>query len=164
MRIDKQMPVASVAWYKLADLIARGEREKALSVYRLLSHSLDDKAYALQLEGDVLLALEDPRSKEKYFQAASLYKTEKRWVDAVAVTEHLLAQHAQDPALLLMAVYCYAVLDVQTKAAEHFASFNTVLKTRDIAPDFFTEELELLKKLANQKPWLAKLLDPSRRS
>lgn len=161
MRIDKQVPVASVAWYKLADLIARGEREKALSVYRLLSHSLDDRAYALQLEGDVLLALEDPRSKEKYFQAASLYKSEKRWVDAVSVTEHLLAQYADDPVLLLLAVYCYAVLDVQPKATEYFAAFSKAIKTRDIAPDFFTEELEMIKKMAGQKHWLTKMLGPS---
>lgn len=159
MRLDKQVPVASIAWYKLADLIARGEREKALNVYRLLAHSFDDKAYALQLEGDVLLALEDPRSKEKYFQAATLYKQEQRWVDAVALGEHLLAQHAQDPALLLFAVYCYAVLDVRDKVSEYFDQFKKVVKKGDIAVDLFTEELDLLKKLAKQKPWLISLLD-----
>lgn len=158
MQIDKQTPVASVAWYKLADLISRGEREKALSVYRLLAHSFDDKAYALQLEGDVLFALEDPRSKEKYFQAATLYKAEKRWVDAVALGEHLLAQHPTDPSLLIFAVYCYSVLDVEAKAAEYYLSFVEIIKNRGIAPDFFIEELELLTVLAQQKRWLAQVL------
>jgi tetratricopeptide (TPR) repeat protein len=159
MRLDKQVPVASVAWYKLADLIARGEREKALNVYRLLAHSFDDKAYALQLEGDVLLALEDPRAKDKYYQAATLYKKEKRWVDAVALGEHLLAQHPEDPLALLFAVYCYAVLDVRAKVTEYFDQFKVVIKSRGIAEDFFTEELELLNALAKQKNWLAVLLD-----
>lgn len=158
MRMDKQAPVASVAWYKLADLITRGEREKALSVYRLLAHSFDDKAYALQLEGDVLYALDDPRSKEKYFQAATLYKEEKRWVDAVALTEHLIALHPEDPALHLFAVYCYAVLDIQAKAADRYNCFKKLLNGRDIAPDFFSEEIELLKRLGAQKNWLLTLL------
>ena len=158
MRLDKQVPVASVAWYKLADLIARGEREKALSVYRLLAHSFDDKAYALQLEGDVLFALEDVRSKDKYFQAATLYKAEKRWVDAVAVAEHMLAQHADDPSLLLFTVYCYAALDVPIKAAYYFDAFTKSIKKRNISVDFFTEELELLQNLAKQKVWLTELL------
>lgn len=158
MQIDKQTPVASVAWYKLADLISRGEREKALSVYRLLAHSFDDKAYALQLEGDVLLALDDPRSKEKYFQAATLYKAEKRWVDAVALCEHLLAQQPDDPALLIFAIYCYSVLDIEHKAAEYYTSFAKIITTRGIAPDFFIEELEILNALAQKKPWLAEVL------
>lgn len=158
MRLGKQVPVASVAWYKLADLIARGEREKALSVYRLLAHSFDDKAYALQLEGDVLLALADPRAKEKYFQAATLYKAEKRWVDAVALAEHLLAQHSEDSFLLLFAVYCYAALDVPPKAAHYFESFTKTIKNQNISIESFAEELELLRLLAKQKKWLAGLL------
>jgi tetratricopeptide (TPR) repeat protein len=158
MRLDKQVLVASVAWYKLADLIARGEREKALSVYRLLAHSFDDKAYALQLEGDVLFALEDVRSKEKYFQAATLYKAEKRWVDAVALAEHMIAQHSQDPLLFLFAVYCYAALDVPDKAVYYFDAFTKSIKNCNISIDFFSEELALLKNLAKQKTWLIQLL------
>ena len=56
----------SLAWFKLADLIARGEREKALNVFRLLSHSLQDRAYSLQLEGDLLWYLDDKNFTEKY--------------------------------------------------------------------------------------------------
>ena len=33
--------------------VARKEKERALGVYRLLSHSFDDLAFARQLEGDI---------------------------------------------------------------------------------------------------------------
>ena len=158
MEYERKQEHASVAWYKLADLIARGEREKALSVYRLLAHSLDDKAYALQLEGDVLSALDDPRAKEKYFQAATLYKTEKRWADAAALSEHLLALHPKDPIFLLFAVYCYAVLEVESKVRQHYTSFVENITSREITTDSFIEELTALQALAQQRPWLASVL------
>ena len=49
----------NVAWFKLAECVARGEKEKALGVYRLLVHSLDEPAFIRQLEGDLLLAFKD---------------------------------------------------------------------------------------------------------
>jgi hypothetical protein len=48
---------ACVAWFKLADLITRKEKEKALNLYRLLSHSFEDRAYALQVEEKTRLLL-----------------------------------------------------------------------------------------------------------
>lgn len=158
MTIDRQGAVASIAWYKLADLIARGEREKALSVYRLLSHSFDDRAYALQLEGDILWALDDPRSRDRYYRAAVLYKDDKRLVDAAALAEHLLAQHPKDAAILLFAVYCYVGLDVKDRSQRLFELFKQSIKERGIALDFFAEELTELKKLAHGRPWINELL------
>jgi hypothetical protein len=158
MIMDKQGPVTSVAWYKLADLITRGEREKVLSVYRLLAHSLEDRAYALQLEGDILLALDDPRSKDKYFQAATLYKNDKRWVDAVALSEHLIDRHPKDPALRLFAAYCYAVLDMQQKTDLHYDLFKKLRLELNLNLELFTEELALFRSLQVQKPWLARVI------
>jgi len=96
----KKATDASIAWYKLADLIAKHEREKALNVYRLLSHSFDDKAYALQLEGDILLGLEDAQAVEKYKQAAFLYSKESRWINAICVCEHLVQVQAENADLM----------------------------------------------------------------
>lgn len=79
-----------VAWFKLAELVSRGEKEKALNLYRLISYSFSDKAYVLQVEGDILWSLEDNGALEKYRQAAYLYKKEKKLVSATAVYEHLL--------------------------------------------------------------------------
>ena len=101
----------SVAWYKLATLIARREREKALSVYRLLSHSFQDKAYALQLEGDILNSLDDQGAHDKYKQAAFLYKKEKRWIDAVAVCNHLLTLDPYNPEMLATSLSLYILAE-----------------------------------------------------
>jgi tetratricopeptide (TPR) repeat protein len=110
----------SLAWFKLADLIARGEREKALSVFRLLSHSLSDRAYALQLEGDILWYFDDRNAPEKYKQAAFLYQREKRWVDAIAIYEHLLVQEPDSYEVLAMLVIFYTVIDWQEKFYERY--------------------------------------------
>ena len=42
--------VYSVAWFKLAEFVTRKEKERAFGVYRLLSHSIADRAFAAQLE------------------------------------------------------------------------------------------------------------------
>lgn len=108
---QNNMSNTSIAWFKLADLIARKEREKALSVYRLLSHSLQDRAYALQLEGDVLWSLDDHGALERYKQAAYLYQRDKRWVEAIAIYEHLLTIESGDNEVLATLIPCYAMAD-----------------------------------------------------
>ncbi|MFA6263533.1 MAG: hypothetical protein WCW33_03870 [Candidatus Babeliales bacterium] len=110
----------SLAWFKLADLIARGEREKALNVFRLLAHSLQDRAYVLQLEGDILWYLDDKNSAEKYKQAAFLYQREKRWVDAIAVYEHLLTQTPDSYEILASLLIFYAMIDWQDKFHDRY--------------------------------------------
>ncbi len=57
----KQVPSGkyTIAWFKLAECVSRGEKERALGVYRLLSHSLDDSALVCQLEGDIFLSFND---------------------------------------------------------------------------------------------------------
>ncbi len=122
----------SLAWFKLADLIARGEREKALSVFRLLSHSLPDRAYALQLEGDILWFLEDKNSTEKYKQAAFLYQREKRWVDAIAVYEHLLTQESDSYDILSALLIFYAMIDWQEKFHERYHQLVALFNNRTI--------------------------------
>lgn len=80
----------SVAWFKLADCIARGEKERAIGVFRLLSHSLDDNALAQQLYGDILLSFNDKfAAQERYLKAAEMYQEDERLLEAAAVYEHL---------------------------------------------------------------------------
>ena len=43
----------TIAWFKIAECVSRGEKERALGVYRLLSHSFNDDAIARQLEADI---------------------------------------------------------------------------------------------------------------
>ncbi len=147
----------SVAWFKLADLIARGEREKALSVFRLLSHSFSDKAYVLQVEGDMLWFMEDEQACfEKYKQAAFLYQKEKRWVDAVAVYEHLRTMRptAIEPLTALLALY--ALLDWPERCQERFANLLTLFKQRLIdAPQLEKVLHDIIEIKMNQgsTPW-----------
>ena len=120
----------TIAWFKLAECIARGEREKAYGVYRLLSHSLTDQAYACQLEGDLLRCFEDPRAWNKYNQALKIYYQERRWHEAAGIGEQLktlgiLSMPQQEMLIevhkqLVNSVYvAQLLLDLAVSYAEH---------------------------------------------
>ena len=81
----------NVAWFKLADFIAKGEKERALSIHRLLMHSVQDVAIAYQLEGDILLAFDDDAALDRYHVAANLYKKAGKMKQAISVYEHVSA-------------------------------------------------------------------------
>jgi hypothetical protein len=80
---------SSIAWFKLAELVARKEKERALYMFRLLSHSLSEKALVTQLEADILLAFGDERALSVYLQAASLFEQNEDVVMAKAIYEHV---------------------------------------------------------------------------
>ncbi len=122
---------SSVAWFKLADLVMRKEREKAMNVYRLLSHSFDDRAYALQVEGDLLWHFEDKKYFKKYEEAALLYQKERRWLSAVAVYEHIneLAPSVQ---YLMMLFRYYVLLKRADKCEQSFISIKKSLENKEI--------------------------------
>ncbi len=102
---------SSVAWFKIANLIERREREKALSIYKLMVHSLPDRAYALQLEGDILLSFGDKTGAcEKYMQAALLYRDSKQWLDAASVYEHIRLLNKENSEAFIYLLACYAQL------------------------------------------------------
>lgn len=79
----------TVAWFKLAECVAKGEKEKAFGVCKLLQYSFDDAAYALQLEADLLYAFQDVQALDKYEQAAQIYFTQQRYKEAAALYEDL---------------------------------------------------------------------------
>jgi hypothetical protein len=64
----------SLAWFKLADVAARGEKERTLSIYRLLVHSINHDALSAQLEGDILHGFQDVSAVQSYLKAAILYQ------------------------------------------------------------------------------------------
>ncbi len=81
----------NIAWFKLAECISRREKERALGVYRLLSHSFDNTAVVHQLEGDIMLAFnEQEKAVEKYAQAAQIYEQQGQLVQAIAVYDHII--------------------------------------------------------------------------
>lgn len=97
----------SVAWFKLAECVAKGEKEKAFGVYRLLRHSLEDQAYAYQLEGDLLEAFNDERAVEKYHHAAKLYAMSNRYKEAAALYEYLIQLIPQSELVITSLVDLY---------------------------------------------------------
>lgn len=141
---------SSVAWFKIANLIERREREKALSVYKLMSHSLQDRAYALQLEGDILWYFEEvSEACLKYLQSAFLYRNAKRWLDAVSLYEQVSLIHPNNCDALIYSVPCYAQLSWPQKFERQLeAIHNFVLQNS-------TDEkmiINLIKSLAEVSP------------
>ncbi len=139
MEPQQSLRERSLAWFKIADLIARGEREKALSVFRLLSHSLADQAYVLQLEADILWHMDDKGAVDKYRQAAFLYHKEKRLVDAIAIYEHLLMLEPDSYDHLSVVLVFYALLDWPERFAGCYQRLEELFKTSII------DELQLEK-------------------
>jgi tetratricopeptide (TPR) repeat protein len=120
----------NIAWFKLAEFVSRGEKERALSVYKLLMHSIADQAFAHQLEGDILLAFDDKTAVHRYHHAANIYKQQKSYQKAIAVYEHVASsqqdidnlqalidvyEHIQDYGGMIHSFARFANLAVQTK-------------------------------------------------
>lgn len=132
---DSRTKGSSIAWFKLAELIARGEKEKALNLYRLLSHSFDEQAYVLQLEGDILWAFDDRDAAERYRQAAFLYRKEQKVVAAAAVYEHLLTLEPKNYEYLSHAIISYAKLRWIEKIKHHLNFLFGLLEIDEVSED-----------------------------
>lgn len=127
----KQAPVEkyTIAFFRLAEYVARGEKERALGVYRLLSHSFDDVAFARQLEGDILLSFCDETAHDKYFQAAQLYQKDMRLRQAAGVYEHLVILQPKEAQYMHNLIGIYQQLDAPLKAKKHaIALLDTVTR------------------------------------
>lgn len=152
---------ASIAWFKLAELITRREREKALNVYRLLAHSFERKAYALQLEGDILWSLDDKAALEKYRQAAFLYHKEKQWVDAAGICEHLYTMNPHDVEILSHLIRYYTLLEWPERFSVRINDF-VLLVEKKIAQEhqFVTAIKNIVEDISDQgeslvRTWLS---------
>ena len=80
----------SISWFKLAEFVERGEKERALGIYKLLALSIHDTAFTYQLEGDILLAFDDQQAINKYLQAAQHYKQQNNIMAAIGVLNHVV--------------------------------------------------------------------------
>ncbi len=110
----------NIAWFKLAECISRGEKERALGVYRLLSHSIKDKALVSQLEGDIFLLFDTIDQAEKcYYDAAQLYKQDGRVLEAAAIYEHLLTLFPKNQGYRRQIVDLYAQQNILSKVTYH---------------------------------------------
>lgn len=127
----------SVAWLKLAEYVSRGQKERALGVYRLLAHSFDNQAIAHQLEGDILLACNEKESAIiQYDQAAQAYQERGEFTQALAVYDHiLLLQPSVD--ILTHMIELSSQLDDHTQMLEYMRHMgHYLLKKQELAQLF----------------------------
>lgn len=108
----------TVAWFKLADFVSRGEKERALNLYKLLMHSINDEALALQLAGDIFIAFNDQQAIEKYTSAGRMYKKQKRFLQAATVYEHVITLQESSLDVLIDLLEIYTTLQNQVKIIE----------------------------------------------
>lgn len=109
----------SVAWFKLAEFVSRGEKVRAMGLYRLLAHSLDDQALILQLEADLLRSFDDATAIERYERAAVAYKTSGRLMEAVSIYEHLIVLNPAQSLYRVAAIQLYTLLNIPERAQMH---------------------------------------------
>jgi len=125
----------NVAWFTLAECVSRGEKVRALGVYRLLSHSIEDIAFRRQLEADILLAFQDKDDAiAKYKDAANLYKKGGKCLEAVAVYEHLRQLEPAELEYITYLVELYAQLRITSKQVTNLKQlFEVQLHCHDFA-------------------------------
>jgi len=110
----------TIAWFKLAECVSRGEKERAFGVYRLLSHSIENHAFACQLQGDLYFSFDDVESAiGKYCDAAHLYEAEDRFLEAAAVYENLLSLKPTNERYRERIIVLYQRLHIPSKVIQH---------------------------------------------
>jgi tetratricopeptide (TPR) repeat protein len=110
----------TVAWYKLAEFVARGEKERALALYRLLAHSFEDTALSHQLEGDLFNSFHDAQAVESYQKAFELYKQHGRIIEAAAMCDYLVSLQPDEIYFAQEAVALYKKLAQQTGIVRNY--------------------------------------------
>lgn len=123
----------NVAWFTLAECISRGEKVRALGVYRLLAHSIDDIAFARQLEGDILLSFQDQdEAISKYKEAAFLYQKNGKFFEAIAVFEHVRDLEPEKIEYVKNLVDLYQKVNMQAKTIQNLKLlFEGLLRKHD---------------------------------
>lgn len=107
----------NVAWFKLAEFVTRKEKERALSVYRLLAHSLPNEAFAAQLEGDLFHAFHDEKALGVYQKAANLYEISGQIAHAALMYEKMLMMQPDNKEYLTQALKLYEIIQNDVKIA-----------------------------------------------
>lgn len=110
----------TIAWFKLAECVSRGEKERAFGVYRLLAHSIDNDAFACQLQGDLHFSFDDIElAISKYFDAAHLYEAQDRFLEAAAVYENLISLQPSAERYRERIIALYQKLHIPSKVLYH---------------------------------------------
>lgn len=155
MAAQYQKDKFSIAWFKLAEFVSRNEKEKALAIYKLLKHSLPEEAIAHQLEGDLLLAFDDPEAPECYKKAAKIYLNNGDIIKAATIYEHCLKLLPDSRNHLIALIKLYSHLNDSRKLTR---CFKLLIKITEDKQKIF-EELETLNLSNSQKDLLMTFLE-----
>ncbi|MCX5924343.1 MAG: hypothetical protein NTZ68_02895 [Candidatus Dependentiae bacterium] len=143
----------NIAWFTLADFVTRGEKERALSMHRLLMHSVQDVAIAHQLEGDILLAFADDGAIDKYYTAAILYKQSGKYQQAISVCLQV-SLFKEDERILEVLLDMYVLSNNKSGTLEAFSrlakvciSQNNTELLQKIFDDHFLQSSKLMQAL-----------------
>ncbi len=118
----------TIAWFKIAECVSRGEKERAFGVYRLLSHSFNDNAIARQLEADIYCSFgEIEQAIALYQQAMECYAKSDRFLEAAAIGEHLIHLRPADMVLYRKMIQLYISLVMVAKVRSHLYSLIDLL-------------------------------------
>ena len=149
----KQLPSDkyNVAWFKLAEFVARGEKERAMGLYRLLVHSFDDSAFAHQLEGDLLLSFDDTQAVEKYLEAAYLYEKQDRLIEAAAVYEHIVTIQSKNEKHLNKLISLHEKLSNADRVNDHVAKLAELLITNERYDELANQLQKIVTGLTDDK-------------
>jgi tetratricopeptide (TPR) repeat protein len=130
----------NIAWFKIAECVSRGEKERALGVYRLLSHSFNDNAIKYQLEADIYCSFgEAELAIALYHQAMESYIKSQRLHEAAAVGQHLVILQPTEMSLHRKLIQLYLPLGMILRTQAHI----------HVLADFFGQK----------KQWIEQMLD-----
>ena len=110
----------NIAWFKLADFVARKEKERALSVLRLLMHSISDEALTYQLEGDILQAFQDYSAIDRYHAAAQMYQKLGKFQQAIS-SHHYAIRFQENEKTLSAILQLYIALEDKAGISSSFS-------------------------------------------
>jgi hypothetical protein len=117
---QRQVDKHTIAWFKIAECVSRGEKERALGVYRLLSHSFNDSAIKYQLEADIYWSFGDIElAISLYQQAMESYIKSQRFLEAAAVAQHLVVLQPTETSLHRTLICLYLSLGMVLKVQAH---------------------------------------------
>ncbi|OGB97895.1 hypothetical protein A3F06_04510 [candidate division TM6 bacterium RIFCSPHIGHO2_12_FULL_36_22] len=121
----------NIAWFKLAEIVARGEKERAIGMFKLLMHSINNQALAYQLQGDLLLSFEDAQAIDCYKKSAALYIHDKKYIQAAAIYEHLLSLNPETILYIEKLIDIYQALQYNDKIFFYFKKLIALLTSHN---------------------------------
>jgi tetratricopeptide (TPR) repeat protein len=121
----------NIAWFKLAEFVTRGEKERALSLFRLLTHSFADQAFIKKLEAEILASFDDEQAFSEYIQAAHLYRTKGQSVEAVSIYETLVIFQPDRPEYCEKIISLFNELGHQEKTTQYQKQLCSLFLTQE---------------------------------